>query len=402
MLFFKRFKLINKGKSRTYLDYASSTPLDMSMIRAIPKIPVEVLGANPGALHREGVLLAGYVRDARSRVSRSLGVQADEIIFTSGATESDNLAIVGLLQQWQFQGIPLEDIVVISSALEHAAVAEAIESFTARGVQHTIMPLGEGVVDPKHLMIPPTAKAVLVTVMYVSNEIGTVQPIALLAKRIRKLRKELPEVIFVFHTDATQAPCHAELRIPSLGVDMMTLGATKLYSHKGVGLLYKRRSLSLKPLAFGGGQEQGLRPGTVPVELVHEFSYALEKAVTMREAETARVSFLRDYFETTLLQQFPAFRITGASHPRSPHISHVAIPGFDSELLVLELDARGIAVSAKSACSNSDENESSIVETLYGAGWGAVRVSFGRMTTKRDIDKLLKAFASVFRKYNRL
>lgn len=401
MSFFKHFKLINKGKSRTYLDFASSTPLDKRMLRSVPQIPFDLEGANPGALHREGVRLSGYVRDARVRTARVLGAQPDEIIFTSGATESDNLAIVGTLLEWQARGIPLDDIVVVSSALEHAAVAETIESFTDRGVQHTIMPLGEGVVDPKHLMITLNAKAVLVTVMYVSNEIGTIQPIALIAKRIRKLRKERPETIFVFHTDATQAPAHCDLRVATLGVDMMTLGATKLYGHKGVGVLYKKRSLSIRPILFGGGQEQGLRPGTVPVDLVHEFSFALEYAQMHREEETARVRELQAYFESEVSTRFPSLRITGQGQARSPHISHVGIPSFDSELMVLELDARGIAVSAKSACKNSDENESAIVGSLYGASWGAVRISFGRMTVKKDIDKLLKAFVSIFRKYNK-
>jgi cysteine desulfurase len=218
--------------------------------------------------------------------------------------------------------------------------------------------------------------------------------------RVRKLRKEYPDKTILFHTDATQAPLYFNLRVDQLGVDMMTLGATKLYTHKGVGVLYKKRNVNLAPILRGGGQEKGLRPGTEPVELIHNFAHALAYAQERREEEAKRITDLQTYFEATLVQERPV-HITAKGSPRSPHISHVAIKDFDSELLVIELDAKGIAVSAKSVCKNEEDQESSIVESIYGKGWGAVRFSFGRKTREGELDRTVRALKKIFDKYKK-
>lgn len=406
MPFFKHFSRIPGAKKirellspRIYLDYASSTPVDRRMLRSLPRLPRSVVGANPGALHREGVQLRRAMTDARAQVAAVLDAHSDEIIFTSGATESDNLAIAGTINRWLASGIALHEIAVFSSELEHAAVAETIAPFVGRGVTHVPLFTEDGVVAVNGLVRPEGIKAALVTVMYAGNEIGTVQPIAEIAKRIRKLRKLHPDIEFIFHTDATQAPLHFSLRVPTLGVDLMTLGATKLYCDKGVGILYKKRALTLVPIMRGGGQEGGMRPGTEPVVLIRQFAHALDYAKRIQEKETARVAALQTYFETKLKTAFPQLRITAESQPRTPHITHVGVPNFDSELLVIELDARGIAVSSKSACKNEEGNESPIVELLYGKGWGAIRFSFGRRTKKRHLHKAIKALRSIFKKY---
>jgi cysteine desulfurase len=264
------------------------------------------------------------------------------------------------------------------------------------------LPTTNGVVSASHITIPEGIRVLIVSIMYVNNEIGTVQPIKEIAKRIRKLRKDNPEVSIVFHTDATQAPLHHNLRVDQLGVDLMTLGATKLYTHKGVGVLYKKRSINLVPIVRGGGQERGLRPGTEPTELIHTFAHALAYAQNISEKETARIKELQTYFETQLKEHIPEAYITAESEVRTPHITHVAIKGMDSELMVIELDARGIAVSAKSACKNEEDQESPIVEQIYGTGYGAVRFSFGRMTTKKDIDSAVRSLHAVIQKYRAL
>lgn len=392
MRFFKIFSPIR----RVYLDYASSTPADRGMLQSIPRIPDRTLSANPSALHNEGVALKRYLTEARARVASVFEVHSDEVVFTSGATESDNLAIRGVVDAWQKNGIAPQEIVIYTSDIEHAAVSETI---VQTGVQSVPLETTAGVVEPKDIVVPLGVRAMLVSVMYVNNEIGTVQPIEDIAKRIRKLRKEHPDVQILLHTDATQAPAHMPLRVPALGVDMMTLGATKLYCNKGVGVLYKKRGVVLVSVMYGGGQEMGLRPGTEPVALIHEFSYALKYAQDIRERETARISVLQNYFESRIEKDFPQFRSTARTQERSPHILHIGIQNFDSELLVIELDARGVAVSAKSACQNEEEQDSPIVERLYGTGWGAVRFSFGRMTTKKDLDKAIQALCSVVKKY---
>ena len=368
----------------------------MEMISAIPKIPEDILRANPSALHQEGMELKKYLREARERVAKVLEVMPEEVIFTSGATESDNLAIKGTVETWLKEGIKAEEIFIFYSEIEHVAIIEAIST---TNVNHVELKTEGGIINHKDITIPQNAKAVLISVMYVNNEIGTVQDISEISKRVRYLRKHNPDVKIVFHTDATQAPAHFSLRVPSLGVDMMTLGSTKLYCDKGVGVLFKKRNIKTTPIMHGGGQEYGLRAGTEPVRLIHEFSFALKYAHEIRDKETLRVKELQNYFETEIKSRFPNIKISAENSPRTPHISHIAIPNFDSELMVLELDARGISVSAKSACKNEEGNESPVVEQLHGKGFAGVRFSFGRKTAKKDIDIALQALASVIEKY---
>lgn len=368
-------------------------------MRRIPRIACDVVAANPHALHREGVLARTVLTTARNLVAHTLGAHADEIIFTSGATESDNLALLGTIYRAVEQGVDPSTIALIMSDLEHAAVVEVATH--VQGINTITIPSIDGVVDPKHIILPDDCMLALISIMYVNNEIGTVQPVREIAKRVRYLRKQHPDVQIVLHTDATQAPAHYALDVAKLGVDMMTLGATKLYTHKGVGVLYKKRSITLAPIMYGGGQEMGLRPGTESIALIHTFAHALRYAQDKREQETARILSLRDYFESRLKNEISEVVVTAANAERSPHISHIALPNFDSELLVIELDAKGIAVSAKSACKNENDNESPIVEKLYGNGWGAVRFSFGRKTTMKEVDRAVTALKKVLKKYKK-
>lgn len=401
-MFFKRSinSIRNLITPRIYLDYASATPVDARMIRTFPKVSSCIVGVNPSALHKEGVEARRVIDSVRSRVANILHAHTDEIIFVSGATESDNIALLGTLNHWMKEGIEANQIAVVASELEHAAVTETLR--TIPDIFRVVLPAPEGVVEIKGLQFGPHIKKVLISVMYVNNEIGTEQPIKDIAKAIRRIRKDRPDLEVVFHVDATQAPLYYNLRVDQLGVDLMTLGATKLYCHRGVGVLYKKRAIKLSPIMYGGGQERGLRPGTEPTELIHEFAHALSYAQERREEETARVRGLQQYFEEKIQTEIPEAIVTNINQPRTPHISHIAVKDFDSELLVIELDAKGIAVSAKSACKNEEDSESPIVEQLYGKGYGAVRFSFGRKTTKRQLNRAIKALKKVLEKYKRI
>lgn len=392
------FKFFSK---RIYLDVASSTPLDTRMLRSIPHLESTTIGANPHALHREGVSARAVIESARTKVATVLHAHTDEVIFTSGATESDNLALIGTVQHVIQQGIAPNEIAIAISDLEHAAVMETVLHMRERQIFTMTIPSDNGVVNPKHITVPDGCKVLLVSIMYVHNEIGTVQPIRDIAKRVRYLRKQHPDTTIIFHTDATQAPAHFSLDTAKLGVDLMTLGATKLYTHKGVGVLYKKRTIKLAPIMYGGGQQYGLRPGTEPIELIHMFAHALEYSQKIQTQETQRVQELQKYFEEKITQEVPEVYITAGDQERTPHITHVAIRDFDSELLVIELDAKGIAVSAKSACKNEETGESAIVEKMYGTGYGAVRFSFGRMTKMGDVNKAVTALKKVLEKYRK-
>lgn len=396
-MFFKHLSSLFNPR-RVYLDYASSTPLDRAMLKTIPPLSGWYSGANPSALHKEGAALKKILHGARRLVAETLSAHPDEIIFTSNATEADNLAVVGFIKQSLKDGVSPEAIAVYHSPFEHAAVTEPLKHVDARIRLCELLHEG-GYVLPDTITIPDDVLVVVVSVLYVQNEIGTTQPIKEIAKRIRKLKKQYPEKTIVFHVDATQAPLYYDLSIPKLGIDMMTLGATKLYCPKGVGLLYKRRGLTLTPLYYGGGQEFGLRPGTEPVLLIHQFAHALSYAHIRRESAHENIKAHQAYCERRVKEVLPHVRITGDGE-RSPHISHFILEGIDSELLVLELDARGIAVSSKSACKNEDGSESTIVSLLYpDKQYGAIRVSYGRMTTKRDINRFVRALCSVATKY---
>ena len=402
MGFFKQFvhTALNKGSTRTYLDFASSTPIDTRMVRSFPVLDKDILGANPSALHKEGVRAKNALAHARALVAKTLDAHTDEIIFTATATESDNLALLGSIEAFIAKGVNPAGIVLYRSDIEHAAVIESGDALADSGVLVKILSTDNGIVNPKDILVPLNTKVIIVSVMYVNNEIGTVQPVRDIAKRIRFLRKHNPEIIILFHVDATQAPLHYSLTVPQLGVDMMTLGATKLYCPKGVGLLYVRRGITLQPLMFGGGQERGLRPGTEALPLIHSFAHALSYAQRNLESYTKKIMRLQNYFEEKITE-IEEVSISVKESPRTPHITHVALPTFDSELMVLELDARGIAVSARSACKNDSDNESEIVSKLHGTQVGAVRFSFGRTTSRKDLDKAIVALKAVLNKYKK-
>jgi cysteine desulfurase len=398
---FKVFSGTRGPKKRAYFDYASSTPLDAAMLAAIPRIPDAILAANPSALHAQGVALKQYLEDARRRVALTLHAHTDEIVFTGNATESDNLALVGCVKSLRAGGLAPGEIMVVTSDMEHSAVSESLKAIAEQGIQTATIATDRGVINPKDIVLAEGIKALIVSVIWVQNEIGTVQPVHEIAKHLRFLRKHAPEAKIIFHIDATQAPLHMDLNVQKLGIDMMTLGATKLYCTKGVGMLYVKRGTPIAPVLHGGGQERGLRPGTEAVGLIHEFSYALEYAQENREAQTHHVTELQRYFETLLAKELPDLVVTAKGLDRTPHITHIGINDFDSELMVIELDARGVAVSAKSACKNEGDDESPIVESLYGKGWGAVRFSFGRMTTKKEAEKAIGALKEVLDKYKK-
>lgn len=389
MLFFKTQKQ-NKN-SRTYFDYASSTPRDTTMVSSFDTLPQWCSGANPSSLHKEGVEIKKYLTKARILIAQTIGAHQDEIFFTSGATESITTALEGVLAAHSN-----ESIAFFTSELEHSVTKRIAEK---NSVSVYYIEQREGVVDPQSIYVPEGVSHVLISLIMVQNEIGTLQPISSVAKRIRKLKKEYPSVTFCFHIDATQAPLYYSLDVRSLGVDMMSIGATKLYCTKGVGFLYCARGVRRIPL-LRGSQEYGMRAGTEPVELIYECAQAFHYAQIHREHAFSYIKELQSYCEEQLTILCPEWSISGKDAERTPHITHVTYKGIDSELFVLELDARGFALSSKSACTNEDESVSDIVEVLYPKEKrNALRISYGRNTTRKSIDALLCAIKDVLKKY---
>ncbi|MES2216492.1 MAG: cysteine desulfurase family protein [Patescibacteria group bacterium] len=401
--------MFKKSPKRTYLDYASLTPIDPVVVKEMEKYSTNAY-ANPSSLYKEGVAAKKTLEEGRGRVATFLGAHPDEVIFTSGGTEANNLAIIGAVEALREQGVEYRDMHVVTSVIEHSSVRECINYLNERDVKNDVVGVDQkGIVDLEHLEKVIKPNTVIVSIMTVNNEIGSIQSIREIAKIIRRARKKFAEgskeqgaepgafnfqslVQYpLFHTDAAQAPLFNELNVEKLGVDLLTLDSSKVYGPRGVGCLYKKRNVPLEQIIHGGGQESGLRSGTEPIPQIMGFARALDLASGERVKEIERISVLRDQFIKGLMILGKGIRINGALG--SPHILNISIPRIDSEFFLLQLDAQGIACSTKSSCLR-DEDESYVLKAIEADSKSSLRFSFGRWTTSGDVEKALKALTS--------
>ncbi len=385
-------------KKFVYLDHAAATPLEPRVLKAMTPYFKESFG-NPSALYKAGITAEKALSAARSSVARNLGTQPDTIIFTSGGTESNNLALLGLARANARRGNH-----VVSIGIEHPAILEPLEQLRAEGFQVTFIPVSpEGIVDPAMVIAAFRHDTLLVTIMYANNEIGSVQPIAAIGREILKYRQQNNTAFPYFHTDACQAPNYLDLSVEKLHVDAMTLNGSKIYGPKGSGCLYLRRGIKIEPLLRGGGQEQGLRSGTENVPAIVGFAEALALADSLRVKESSRVVLLRQYFWDELKKALPSVLLNGPEfgEERLPNNLHILFARLESEQLLLYLDEAGIACSAASACA-SQSREASHVLTAIGmsdqAARQCIRFSLGRKTTKADIDYTIVQLVKIYRK----
>lgn len=379
---------------RIFLDYAAGTPVDKDVIKVVSR----ALGAypgNPSALHKDGVLARKALEGARLNIARLLSAHNDEIVFVSGATEGNNMAISGVVEAARKRGVENPHIIV--SAIEHPSVLEVARILEARGVRVDVLPVsGSGVIDLKELRKRITKDTVLVSVMYVNNEIGTIEPIREIAKEVRHARKVHSSVYPYFHTDAAQAGNYCELNVEKLGVDLMTLSSGKVHGPRGIGALFVRRGVLVNPILFGGDHEVGRRPGTESLALAIGFAEALTRADHIRVREIKRVEKLRERLVTLLDKKIPEILYNTELAVSSPHILNISVPGFDSESLVLYMDAKGVAVSGKSACASSTSEVSHVIVAIGKAESGevgSVRFSLGRDTKISDLARAVQSLA---------
>ncbi len=375
------YNMISKKSTahkRIYLDHAAATPLDKGVLSVMQKIGSESYG-NPSSLYKEGVEAKKSLLEIRKDIAETIGANPDEIIFTGGGTESNNLALFGIVQD------PKKSHLVVSS-VEHASVLECARELEKRGAEVTYLPVDkDGLVSLKDLKEAIKENTVLVSVMYANNEIGTIQPISEIAKIIRH-SKSKP----LFHTDACQAANYLDMNVLRLGVDLMTFNASKIYGPKGVGALFVKRGIKISPILFGGGQEKGTRSGTENVAGLKGFAEAMKVAEQMKEKESARLAKLRDFFIQEILSEIPGAILNGSAEKRLPNNVNISIPGTDAEELVIQLDARGISCSTGSACANigHDGKVSHVIEALgFGRERAAssLRFTLGRDTKKEDL-----------------
>lgn len=387
--------------NRIYMDYAAATPLDARVKEAMEPYWSEHFG-NAGSLHEEGQIAKRAIEEARATCARALRAHPDEIIFTSSGTESNNLALMGLVRALRKEGRLAQDMHIIMSAIEHSSVADVCAELARDGAHITTLPVdARGAVDARALREALRKETVLVSLMHVNNEIGSVMPVRELAKEVRRARKMFHSPFPYLHTDACQSfsvmPVHADV----LGVDFISLDAQKIYGPKGAGLLYRRRAVPLAPIFFGGGFEKGLRPSTPPTPLIVGLGRAVALIEVEREETVARLSALQHYFLAELSARVPRASLNGSMEGRAPNNINISILGMESAMLVLQLNARGIAASARSACFFDVEEGSRVVRAL-GKGeayaQSAVRFTFGVHTTQEDIARVVDALEEIVEK----
>ncbi len=356
---------------------------------------------NPSALYKEGLITKNAIADARKQIADILKIKPEEMVFTASGTESDNLALQGVVEAWKKEGEFVPHI--ITSTIEHPGILEACKHLEKNGCEVTYIGVEEnGIVDPQKIKKEMKENTVLVSIMYANNEIGTIQPIRDIARIVQEYKKAHPKKLALpyFHTDASQAANYLDLSFQALGVDMMTLDSSKFYGPKGVGLLAFKRYVSIKPLIYGGGQEKGLRAGTENVPGIVGFAEALIRTENIKDKEVTRVRVLQEFFIQHVLQYYPDVFIQGDRENRLPNNVNIAKLNLDSEFAVIKLDHLGIACSSASSCMNlSEESYSYVINALGERGKAtrssSLRFTFGRNTTLREIKLALKKIRSI-------
>jgi len=383
-------------KRLVYLDNAATTPVRPEVLEAmLPYLGREAFG-NPSSAHRFGRTARAGLEEAKRTVAECLGVEPGQVIFTSGGTEADNLAVIGSALAARDRGGPFR---VAVSAMEHKAVLAAAHAVRHLGGEEVLIGVSaSGVVEEEALDEALARGVALVSVMWVNNEVGTVQPIARLAERCRAAG-------VCFHSDAVQALGKVPLSLTDAGCTLLTISGHKIGAAKGVGALIVRDRRAVEAIIHGGGQQYGIRPGTENVPGIVGLGRAVELAAAEQAESAARLGALRDELERRVLAIVPDAVINAWQAERAPHVSNVSIPGTDSEALLMHLDLAGIACSSGSACSTG-AIEPSHVLTAMGVprelGIAALRFSLGKDNTAEDVDAVIGALPKIVEKVRAL
>jgi len=377
-------------KKDIYLDYAAATPVAPGVFAAMQPYFATVY-ANPSALYGPAVRARNAIEDARKTVAGFLHAQPDTVVFASGGTPSNNLGILGICAGRQSGHI-------ITTQVEHSSVLEPIKKLEEQGFDVTYLPVDtHGSVSVHDMKKALRKDTVLVSVMYVNNEVGSIQPVQEIGREILKFRKKNETALPYFHVDACQAANYLDMSVERIHCDLLSFNGSKIYGPKGSGVLYVRRGVELEPIIYGGGQERGLRSGTEDVPNI----VGLGKAVELIGAQDHKsVEVLRDYFWKEIESSVDRTRLNGPElgEGRLSNNLNVCFEGIESEALVLYLDAKGIYCSAGSACNIGNEEGSHVLEALGCSSEnirGSVRFTLGRSTTKEDVDYVMSVLPDI-------
>jgi len=383
-------------KRLTYLDNAATTPVRPEVLEAmLPYLGKEAFG-NPSSAHRFGRAARAGVEEAKRAIADAVGAEPNQVVFTSGGTEADNLAIIGAALAARDRDGPFR---VVVSAAEHKAVLAAAHAVKHLGGEEVILPVSaSGVVDSAALDAVLGEGVALVSVMWVNNEVGTVQPVAELATRCC-------DAGVLFHSDAVQAFGKLPVSLGDVNCTLLTISGHKIGAPKGIGALIVRDRKAVEAIIHGGGQQFGIRPGTENVPGIVGLGTAAKLAAQEQQALAPRLRELRDELERRVLAIVPDAVINGWQGERAPHISNVSIPGTDSEALLMHLDLAGIACSSGSACSTGAVEPSHVLTAMgvpRDLGVAALRFSFGKDSTSDDVDAVAAALPRIVEKVRSL
>jgi len=367
---------------RIYLDHNATTPVDPAVLEAmLPFLSGEF--GNASSIHSFGQRARAAVETAREQVAALINARPQEIVFTSGGTESDNHAIFGVAQ-----ALPARPgMHLITSSVEHEAVLNSCQALEKLGIAATYVPVSrEGVIDPRDIRKAIRLETVLITVMHANNELGTVQP-------LEEIGRVAGEQKIAFHTDAVQSVGKIPVDVQALHLDLLSLSGHKLYAPKGVGAIFIKSGTRIRQLLFGGHHQRGFRPGTENVAGIVGLGKAAELAHLSLGEDAARIAALRDRLEQGLLARIPDSHANAATAPRTPNTSNITFAGIEGEALVIALDLRGLACSTGAACSSGAVEPSHVLTAIglpAAEARATLRFSLGRHTTAAEIDTALE------------
>jgi cysteine desulfurase len=378
-------------KKEIYLDHASTTYLDEEVFKEMEPYFSKNYG-NPGSLHYKGLESKEALDMSREKVAKLVGSDVEELVFTSGGTESINLAIKGV-------ALTKGKGHIITTTVEHPAVLETCRFLEKKGFKVTYLDVDkDGIVSVKEVEKALRKDTILVSIIYANNEIGTINPVAKIGRVLRKKG-------ILFHTDACQAGGALNINVKDLDVDLMTLNGSKIYGPKGIGLLYVKKGVKLEPLIHGGGQENGLISGTENIPGIIGFAKALELGQQKREEENGRLVELRDRLVTGVLEKISKTFLNGHPTERLPNNANISFLDVEGESILLHLNEKEIYVSTGSACSSKELEISHVLNAIglkADAAHGSIRFSLGKRTTKGDIDYVLKVLPGIIESLRRL
>ncbi|MER3431257.1 MAG: cysteine desulfurase NifS [Blastocatellia bacterium] len=403
---------------RIYLDNSATTPVDERVLREMMPYLTQVFG-NPSSVHYFGQQAKAAIDKARHQVASLINARPAEIVFTSGGTESNNLAIRGMAQtavkllgrdrfdnvnSYNSENKEFSGVHIIISNIEHTAVYNVSSDLESRGAIVTCIPVNhDGVISPSDVEVAIGTRPTIISIMTANNEIGTIQPVREIAEIVRRHRERGQKIWL--HTDAVQAVGKIPIDVEELGCDLLSISGHKLYAPKGVGALYIRRGVKPKPQNLGGHQERDRRGGTEAVPNIVALGAACSIVSEVLNEEARRIESLRDRLENAILEEVPEVFINGSRTARVPNISNVSFTGIEGEALLINLDMHGIAVSTGSACSSGTIEPSPVIKALGrddGLARGAVRFSFGRFNSDSDVDAAIDAVRQAVSNLRRL